>query len=148
MYNRSKRTGKNPAKTLYMEGSYISLQQWPDQLGGLIEYLMQQETILRKCNAVLDLSSVYEKMVQLCSKEDSRPPLAPAFIVKYLPVRWFPVQQTIEPADRAAHPFTSKLTKLMNCTLPPAFSTSITTATWTFSAASLSFLRQARLFSQ
>ena len=26
---------------------------------------------------------VYEKMVQLCSKEDSRPPLAPAFIVKY-----------------------------------------------------------------
>ena len=80
---------------------------------------MQQETILRKCKAVLDLSSVYEKMVQLCSKEDSRP-----------------------------HPFTSKLTKLMNCTLPPAFSTSITTATWTFSAASLSFLRQARLFSQ
>ena len=45
---------------------------------------MQQETILRKCKAVLDLSSVYEKMVQLCSKEDSRPPLAPAFIVKYL----------------------------------------------------------------
>ena len=84
MYNRSKRTGKNPAKTLYMEGSYVSLQQWPDQLGGLIEYLMQQETILRKCNAVLDLSSVYEKMVQLCSKEDSRPSLAPAFIVKYL----------------------------------------------------------------
>ena len=108
---------------------------------------MQQETILRKCEAVLDLSSVYEKMVQLCSKEDSRPPLAPAFIVKYLLVK-FPVQQTIEPADRAAHPFTSKLTKLMNCTLPPAFSTSITTATWTFSAASLSFLRQARLFSQ
>ncbi len=30
---------------------------------------MQQETILRKCEAVLDLSSVYEKMVQLCSKE-------------------------------------------------------------------------------
>ena len=52
-----------------MEGSYVSLQQWPDQLGGLIEYLMQQETILRKCEAVLDLSSVYEKMVQLCSKE-------------------------------------------------------------------------------
>ncbi len=45
---------------------------------------MQQETILRKCDAVLDLPSVYEKMVQLCSKEDSRPPLAPAFIVKYL----------------------------------------------------------------
>ena len=45
---------------------------------------MQQETSLRKCKAVLDLSSVYEKMVQLCSKEDSRPPLAPAFIVKYL----------------------------------------------------------------
>ena len=45
---------------------------------------MQQETILRKCEAVLDLPSVYEKMVQLCSKEDSRPPLAPAFIVKYL----------------------------------------------------------------
>ena len=45
---------------------------------------MQQETILRKCEAVLDLLSVYEKMVQLCSKEDSRPPLAPAFIVKYL----------------------------------------------------------------
>lgn len=45
---------------------------------------MQQETILRKCEAVLDLSSVYEKMVQLCSKEDSHPPLAPAFIVKYL----------------------------------------------------------------
>ena len=45
---------------------------------------MQQETILRECEAVLDLSSVYEKMVQLCSKEDSRPPLAPAFIVKYL----------------------------------------------------------------
>ena len=83
-YNWSKRTGKNPAKTLYLEGSYVSLQQWPDQLGGLIEYLMQQETILRKCEAVLDLSSVYEKMVQLCSKEDSRPPLAPAFIVKYL----------------------------------------------------------------
>ena len=84
MYNWSKRTGKNPAKTLYLEGSYVSLQQCPDQLGGLIEYLMQQETILRKCNALLDLSSVYEKMVQLCSKEDSRPPLAPAFIVKYL----------------------------------------------------------------
>ncbi len=30
------------------------------------------------------IPSVYEKMVQLCSKEDSRPPLAPAFIVKYL----------------------------------------------------------------
>ena len=60
------------------------LQQWTDQLGRLIEYLMQQETILRECEAVLDLSSVYEKMVQLCSKEDSRPPLAPAFIVKYL----------------------------------------------------------------
>ena len=45
---------------------------------------MQQETILRKCEAVLDLPSVYEKMVQLCSKEDSRPPLAPAFIVEYL----------------------------------------------------------------
>ena len=43
-------------------------------LDGLIEYLMQQETILRKCKAVLDLSSVYEKMVQLCSKEDSRRP--------------------------------------------------------------------------
>ena len=108
---------------------------------------MQQETILRECEAVLDLSSVYEKMVQLCSKEDSRPPLAPAFIVKYLLVS-FLYSPTIEPADRAAHPFTSKLTKLMNCTLPPAFSTSITTATWTFSAASLSFLRQARLFSQ
>ena len=84
MYNWSKRTGKNPAKTLYLEGSYVSLQQCPDQLGRLIEYLMQQETILRKCEAVLDLPSVYEKMVQLCSKEDSRPPLAPAFIVKYL----------------------------------------------------------------
>ena len=84
MYNRSKRTGKNPAKTLYLEGSCVSLQQWPDQLGRLIEYLMQQETILRKCEAVLDLPSVYEKMVQLCSKEDSRPPLAPAFIVEYL----------------------------------------------------------------
>jgi hypothetical protein len=129
---------------LYLEGSYVSLQQWPDQLGGLIEYLMQQETILRKCKAVLDLSSVYEKMVQLCSKEDSRPPLAPAFIVKYLLVSFLYSQ----PSNRAAHPFTSKLTKLMNCTLPPAFSTSITTATWTFSAASLSFLRQARLFSQ
>lgn len=63
-----------------------------------------------------------------------------------VPAGEFPVQPTIEPADRAAHPFTSKLTELMNCTLPPAFSTSITTATWTFSAASLSFLRQARLF--
>ena len=84
MYNWSKRTGKNPAKTLHPEGNYVSLQQWPDQLGRLIEYLMQQETILRKCEAVLDLSSVYEKMVQLCSKEDSRPPLAPAFIVEYL----------------------------------------------------------------
>lgn len=29
---------------------------------------MQQETILRKCEAVLDLSSVYEKMVQLCRR--------------------------------------------------------------------------------
>jgi len=24
---------------LYLEGNYVSLQQWPDQLGGLIEYL-------------------------------------------------------------------------------------------------------------
>ena len=108
---------------------------------------MQQETILRKCEAVLDLLSVYEKMVQLCSKEDSRPPLAPAFIVKYLLVS----SLYSKPSNRQIGqrtPLTSKLTKLMNCTLPPAFSTSITTATWTFSAASLSFLRQVRLFSQ
>ena len=67
---------------------------------------MQQETILRKCEAVLDLSSVYEKMVQLCSKEDSRPPPRPS-IHRKVPAGEFPVQQTIEPADRAAHHFTS-----------------------------------------
>lgn len=33
-YNWRKRTGKNPAKTLHLEGNHVSLQQWTDQLGG------------------------------------------------------------------------------------------------------------------
>lgn len=66
---------------------------------------------------------------------------SPQRVHRKVPAGEFPVQQTIELADQAAHPFTSKLTKLMNCTLPPAFSTSITTATWTLSAASCPFVR-------
>ena len=49
-----------------------------------IEDLMPREHFLRKLEAALDLSFVYEETAPLYSKKYGRPPIDPVVIVKYL----------------------------------------------------------------
>ena len=49
-----------------------------------IEDLMPQQHFLRKLEATLDLSFVYEKTARLYSRKFGRPPIDPVVIVKYL----------------------------------------------------------------
>lgn len=49
-----------------------------------IEDLMPREHFLRRLEAALDLSFVYEKTAPLYSKKCGRPPIDPVVIVKYL----------------------------------------------------------------
>ena len=49
-----------------------------------IEDLMPQEHFLRKLEAALDLSFVYEETARLHSRKLGRPPIDPVVIVKYL----------------------------------------------------------------
>ncbi len=49
-----------------------------------IEDLMPQQHFLRKLEAALDLSFVYEETAQLYSRKLGRPPIDPVIIVKYL----------------------------------------------------------------
>ena len=49
-----------------------------------IEDLMPQEHFLRKLEAALDLSFVYEETSPLYSRKYGRPPIDPVVLVKYL----------------------------------------------------------------
>ena len=49
-----------------------------------IEDLMPQQHFLRKLEATLDLSFVYEETARLYSRKFGRPPIDPVVIVKYL----------------------------------------------------------------
>ena len=49
-----------------------------------IEDLMPQQHFLRKLEAALDLSFVYEETARLYSQKFGRPPIDPVVIVKYL----------------------------------------------------------------
>ena len=49
-----------------------------------IEDLVPQEHFLRKLEAVLDLSFVYEETAGLYSRKYGRPPIDPVVLVKYL----------------------------------------------------------------
>lgn len=49
-----------------------------------IEELVPQEHFLRKLEAVLDLSFVYEETAGIYSKKYGRPPIDPVVLVKYL----------------------------------------------------------------
>ena len=64
-----------------------------------IEDLVPQEHFLRKLEAVLDLSFVYEETAGLYSRKYGRPPIDPVVLVKYLLVGY----PYVIPAKRTAH---------------------------------------------
>ena len=68
-----------------------------------IEDLMPRGHFLRKLEAALNLSFVYEETARLYSRRFGRPPIDPVVIVKYLLVG-FPVRHPVRAADRTAHP--------------------------------------------
>lgn len=72
-----------------------------------IEDLAPQDHFLRKLEAVLDLSFVYEETVNLYSRKCSRPPVDPVMLVKYLLVG-FPYGTPSERSSGARDPLPSR----------------------------------------